>query len=625
MPTHTGLLLPLSLTTLLLAGVGCEDKPSPEPDGPPADSDTPLDVTDSGLSGEDTDDADDDTDSGLSGDDTDDDAKPEDAPPVYLAFSGGGWHSHTAMAGWLAGMLEASKEQDCDYKDLNDIFHNVSAIAANSGGSWFMTQLAWSNDFRVGLESNYATWATDGFLGQTEYLFFGEGTEPVPADLCERETAPGSSAAFTDPCEYSLFEESCIISGLTGSESLNWQELVEGVVYCPYNMNNTLDAVALSDTGSRQTWSGGKDLLVASALLADTVVLEAWDSYNELYNLEPDSGQFILEQVFTPLYFSSIDSGRSAPALLGEGDMTAEYGEYSYWEGDYVWSNPQSFSATTSADVSVIEATVASSAAAAAVASQQALSQAGYGSLSGELSYYGADLAPSVRFTDAGLIFPGGVRPANRETLSDERYARTADGGYVDNTAVGYLLRHMADNGPLEEGFEVVLFMNNTSDTNRAVGGHDLPESVAVLFGVESSAPEPIDCGPKQSAFCSGFCVCVPKNTIFELDTEDGGGTSEIWSHSAASPSTAKPTDEVALRYLTIDVKTVEEGLFGLPDAVSGTLHLFTNEHFNSSAMPSTQEIQNSYKDVYDVTREAVRDYEGYTQLGSALGLQCRP
>jgi hypothetical protein len=551
-----------------------------------------------------------------------------DTGPVFVAFSGGGWHSHTALAGWLSGTLQAGRDEGCEYSDLETLFTRVEAIAANSGGSWFMTQAAYSPDFIADLQATTDVWKTSGFLGQTEYLFFPDGSPPS-TNMCARPAAAAPAAGFTDACNYSLFEQWCTVSGLTGYSSLNWQQLVEGVVYCPYKMADDLSSVTLSQIGERQSWAAGKDLIVASSLLTHEVVLEQNNAYNQLYDLRRNSSAYINGQNFTPLTFSSIASDRTGPQLLTQGTTTASYGYYSFVSGDYVWRKPQTFSATSTADVSVVEATVASSAAAGAMASQQALEQAsaqsGYGYLStssGYISYYAADLAPPVRFNGDALEFPGAVTPGSYSALSSQRYARTADGGYVDNTAVAYLLRYMADNGLLdtEDGFDVVLFMNNTSNSNRQVGGASLPESVAVLFGVQATGSQPINCGA-QVPFCSGgFCVCAPKNQVFTLGS---GGVEEAWSYTGQGTSTERPHD-VSLRYYKIDVRTWNEELFNLPGGLHGTLHLFTNEHFGSSAMPSTEDIMNSYKDVYDITREAVIEHDGYAKVSNALHMYCK-
>jgi hypothetical protein len=43
-----------------------------------------------------------------SGDDADDAVASPNPGPLHLALPGGGWHSHTALAGWFMGKLEAS-------------------------------------------------------------------------------------------------------------------------------------------------------------------------------------------------------------------------------------------------------------------------------------------------------------------------------------------------------------------------------------------------------------------------------------------------------------------------------------------------------------------------------------
>ncbi len=56
---------------------------------------------------------------------------------VHTAFSGGGWRAHTAQAAWMMGMLDAGD------MDLDALTQSVGSMASNSGGTWFLTQLAY--------------------------------------------------------------------------------------------------------------------------------------------------------------------------------------------------------------------------------------------------------------------------------------------------------------------------------------------------------------------------------------------------------------------------------------------------------------------------------------------------
>ena len=60
----------------------------------------------------------------------------------YLGLSGGGIAAHTLHAGMIMGALDQSGT------DLNGTLGNIDSIASTSGGSWFLSQLAYSPKFQ---------------------------------------------------------------------------------------------------------------------------------------------------------------------------------------------------------------------------------------------------------------------------------------------------------------------------------------------------------------------------------------------------------------------------------------------------------------------------------------------
>ena len=96
--------------------------------------------------------------------------------PIYIAISGGGFHSHTAMSAWISGILHHS-----ELESLEQIFENVRGISANSGGSWFMSHLGYSNAFVKSLledsQSEKSTWSSSGYLGKMGESFFSKDDE----------------------------------------------------------------------------------------------------------------------------------------------------------------------------------------------------------------------------------------------------------------------------------------------------------------------------------------------------------------------------------------------------------------------------------------------------------------
>ena len=64
----------------------------------------------------------------------------------YLSFSGGGFNSHSLLAGMIAGSLDAL-EKDGRIRDLGLLTRSVDGFSANSGGAWFLSQLSYSQKF----------------------------------------------------------------------------------------------------------------------------------------------------------------------------------------------------------------------------------------------------------------------------------------------------------------------------------------------------------------------------------------------------------------------------------------------------------------------------------------------
>ena len=88
----------------------------------------------------------------------------------YVTFSGGGWNSHTASSGWVAGALKAlNNEQQNKFQSggLNELFKNINGFAANSGGGWFLSMLGFSKPFEDAITKNPSSWFDqDGYMGK---------------------------------------------------------------------------------------------------------------------------------------------------------------------------------------------------------------------------------------------------------------------------------------------------------------------------------------------------------------------------------------------------------------------------------------------------------------------------
>jgi hypothetical protein len=78
---------------------------------------------------------------------------------VALALGGGGFLSVTDMTGLTAGLLSVLMQEDNKLLESDNalsqsgLFDRVGSISSISGGSWFISKLAYSQKFREMIES----------------------------------------------------------------------------------------------------------------------------------------------------------------------------------------------------------------------------------------------------------------------------------------------------------------------------------------------------------------------------------------------------------------------------------------------------------------------------------------
>ena len=397
--------------------------------------------------------------------------------------------------------------------------------------------------------------------------------------------------------------------------------MVDNVVYEPFGMTNDLAGTTLASP--RQEWAAQIDLVFASSLLTEQVFTnQDADHYfhrkfEQDYQLSPTDGSAVVAN-FTPFLFASTPQG-GASLLLPAGAQAGQWSDQ-YESG---LQQPGTLPATYPRDVRVIDTAAASSAAGGAAASQAAMAELSKLLVKGDLPYYAADLAPPVELqggdSAAPIPFPGTIAdhsgsespPTDYANLAARQVVRTADGGYLDNTSVAYLLRHLQDSKKLADGASLVLFMNSTS-CGVPAGSQTVPESVAVLFGYDPgtglySPPAP----GKQISFCDdGFCIPTFSPQVFDPAP---------WQQ--AQPSWWYTQGTVHLRYFSLEVQTVGNSIFGVSEGTSLNLHLFINENFFSGPLPASPEVLDSYTQVFDATRAGVAGNGGAPHLLSAFGL----
>ncbi len=467
--------------------------------------------------------------------------------PVHVSFSGGGWRAHTGHAGWTMGLLE-----DGAYT-VGQAFDNVQTLSSNSGGTWFLSMLTYSEAFRSSIEAqgafdNYIT--PSGYLGQERVLF-----DDFEATLVDSNWCPFASS---EP----LFYFYCRLAAIAGDGALIWSDIVSNVVFQPFGMNKSLEKSSTLLSDPRQSWATGKSVLIAATMLTDHVILTETDYLlDKLYYDATLSGAGPEQVNVTPVTFASVQSGKIPPSVLSAGDF-----DVTYTEADFGNSAKASLmnNALVSDSVPVLLATSASSAAVGAAASYAVLRANGYDHLTWEMAYELSDLAVPVNLLSP--IRSGTPLAQSVDELSSSHSARLADGGYVDNSAVAQLVSFLQANSEATD-FQIVAFDNiqnlYTPPSGTVAVGAQIGLDIALLFGQGG-----------QNQACAGtgkdqFCVTVPAQQVFTL-IDPHTTTPVTWSWTAQGA--VAPT----LSYTQYKVSTVDNPTFGVMAGSQGVLHVFT-------------------------------------------------
>lgn len=529
----------------------------------------------------------------------------EEAPEssVFVAISGGGFHSHTTMSGWISGLL---RNEETGIEDLDTLWAPVRGISSNSGGSWFLVHLACSGAFEDALledaRSAEGTWAQSGYLADmtaTYFSFMDEGSDP--------SILPDYLASYLN---------------LFPAGNRRWYSFVEEAVYGPLGTGEEVGGIALADSDQRLSWARDKDLLVAAAIVAKRTVLREkdanWFSYNQYVSALP-VGQTALSAHFVPVLFAGPAPDRQAAPLFPAGDQSLLY-------FDNYTDSP--ISVTLSADfedeVDALGATAVSSAAFAMLASETVLRDIlGLGAnLAANVAWLEADLAPPAWFTDAGLRVEDTIPDENLGfwDFAEQRVVRLADGGFVDNTAVAVQLRQMQDNGDLVDGFQLGAFMN-ASYEGVSFHGETINVGIATLFG-HSGGPDELDAPGDglvwQNPFGDAY-LKTPSPQVFE-ETPWSEGHVDFTRFDLEDPALSEG-GTVTVQTMEIPVTTVENEVYGIPAGVTGTLRVLEVRQLGSSAMPLESSEFDRYESLFHLLRdEAIADDEIRGFLLEVLG-----
>jgi len=88
-----------------------------------------------------------------------------------IAFTGGGWNAMSGHSGWIGAALSSGKQISDQSLSLDQLFAKTESAAGNSGGSWFLSMLAYSPEFASDLSEHPDDWFSKGYFGNQKQIF----------------------------------------------------------------------------------------------------------------------------------------------------------------------------------------------------------------------------------------------------------------------------------------------------------------------------------------------------------------------------------------------------------------------------------------------------------------------
>jgi len=533
---------------------------------------------------------------------------------------------------------------------MDDLMQNVKGIGAISGGSWFLSHLAYSKNFLQQFDSKadrnaYTTSGYNGALNRTLGNVLRRRLTPALRVLIRSAESLGVPDTALDQLSYVGK-----LAGFLGETELDWRAFVEQLVYQPLGMRNELANRSLE--GARQSWAQDKDLIIATAIGTADTVLHSLPSTIGDDRIFSRANPSLAGAQARPLGLRSIASQAGGFVAVADdpasGDLVLNYSnDKLLGPRDRQVSLDVRGGIPISPNLSIIDATVASSSALAAAAQPDAFQSL----LREVLQTLKPTLRPALRqsvktlTTSLRRMAPlASFRRGGRLELdiptsssSDRNFnrlyskaiqaaeVRLMDGGYVDNAPAAYTLRHIQQQQGLTKPFDLTLFFNSSIDTvtdpltgvrmNVATTGNRLssfrlPADLAQLFGrtVKEAPSRP---GSLVDGPFPGLQNRMPSPQIF-AETAWRGETAPEWQFQRGN---------LQIRYFDLEVTTVTNRQFGIVGGQSGRVRLFASNNAESDAAPVQQSILTEYNLNYVLGRRAISQEGGAEHLLDALGV----
>jgi len=481
--------------------------------------------------------------------------------------------------------------------DVSKMMANVGAVSANSGGSFFLTLLGYSETYldRLQAADAYSTYADETGKG-----YFAAVIEHMTSESDGTSFIEAFSRAETPDDVMALIAEAPDADG-----SQLWQVLIDGEVYLKGNtgawrgLYDEIQDKTLNGKGDRNTWADAIPLLFTSSLLTQ---LPALSQVKDTV-LKPKANALVMDYpnvgnppTAAPMIFAGLGSSTSLkepPLLPGGANLPATYVVYTFSnETDANFTPAQSQAAFPVTHVGAV------SAAAAGGVVDIPLMVPKFATTQEAVDFCldAKDLAPAYTVSSPMAAVADADVPRTTAALAAQQIVRLADGGFTDNTSATSMMTFLATNELLDNDFDLVIFDDTPVGflySTSAPGGDKLFEfytggPVASLFGFKQKWDTTSDKYSHLICTSAKSCRLGVLPHIFSNGTDadpvyyrtDSNGDLEPVEPAERLTTTSPQTKEynfcgVEVDYIQYAVTTIENSLFNMPAGKKGTLHVF--------------------------------------------------
>ena len=573
-------------------------------------------------------------------------------PNRYIAFSGGGWNSHTASSGWVAGALKALKNTNNFQQsaDLKQLFSKTNGFAANSGGGWFLSMLGFSKPFEDAITNTPSGWFDqNGYMGKQKEIFVGNSTTDGKSEFSGSIASGITESIFGNRLDDRLRTKNKILNLMEGitvnlvkdiprlqvismlfplmkdeSGLPSWQEFNKNIVFSPFGMNQNLDHLPNAE---RNKWAEDKNFIYQIAapsiptIVGGNGIQSVGNSFHSSYikSSTPKGSEV------TSAYLQSMPGGVPPQLIFNTGQKEGNHQEFDAFYGLREEHERREISGMLESKLSVIDGASITSAAVALLASPKKTEAAiKYQirknkllpqfelinsaakkllpssdlnittAISGYVSRFLKELAIPASITEAEITPIKNLSLNSGNPGLNQQVYRLLDGGYVDNLAVTSAVHSIQNKSDMDDQF-VITILSNSSGGTTDINGKDnvklnVTSDVANLFGKNDQAGQ--SCQIKERVEGDGLTLTTIKPAIFKANAWDNTSAPD-WNYQEKGYSST-------IDYYRLDVETIDNECFGIEGGQKGELNIFNNVNVDSDTAPSNPSIFNEYGDLYN-------------------------